>query len=135
MVRPEKPNGTKGQADGTAKSRLRTEPSYSNNIRNWRIFRKIEKISDLADMIAAQYPDVRGLDRVGITRLETCTVRYNEDHLTILSKVLQVSPRDLIGTNPFDAGDIFAIYAGLSDDEKTSLLAVLNKHRPIVPTP
>lgn len=115
MAKAEKPSAANGQA---SKSRLRTAPAYSNQIRNWRLFRGIEKIADLAEMTKAHDPEGKGIDRVSITRLECGTARYNEDHLVILSRTLSVSQRDLIGTNPFDAGDIFAVYAGLSASDK-----------------
>lgn len=96
----------------------RKPPSNGNNIRNWRLFRGIAKQEDLAHLTIMNDPKGKGLDRVCITRLENGEARYNERHLAILSRALRVAPRDLIGTNPFDAGDIFAVYVGLSESKK-----------------
>lgn len=97
---------------------LRTPAAKGNNIRNWRLFRKIPRQEDLAKLTAEYDPNGVGLNRVSIIKLENGEMRYNEDHLDILARALHVSPRDLIGTNPFDAGDIFAVYAGLNDAQK-----------------
>lgn len=68
---------------------------------------------DLAELTKISDPFSVGLDRVTICRLETGQMQYNETHLKLISHALRVAPRDLIGTNPFDSGDIFKQYADL----------------------
>lgn len=101
------------------KNMARRPAAESNNIRNWRLFRKLAKQSDLAKLA--------GLPSASISRLETGEMGYNQKHIHILARALGVAPRDLIGTNPFDAGDIFAVYAGLSDDDKRLAAALMAK--------
>lgn len=116
--------------------RLRAQPkgrnvtAPGNNIRNWRLFRKIELQRDLAELTAIHDPSGKGFNRVTITRLENGECRYNEDHLFILGRALGCAPRDLIGTNPFDAGDIFAIYADLSDDDRALAMRMVKSLKP-----
>lgn len=95
-----------------------TRASATNNIRNWRLFRNISLQRTLAEMSVAHDPLGIGVSRVNIVRLENGEARWNEDHIMILSRTLGCTPRDLIGTNPFDSGDIFAVYAGLSPSAK-----------------
>lgn len=109
---------------------LRTQAAAGNNIRNWRLFRGIPKHGALAALTAQYDPKGKGINRVSLLRLENGEGRYNEDHLRLLSLALRVAPRDLIGTNPFDAGDIFAIYAGFSDEQKLRAAQMLAKLKP-----
>lgn len=95
-------------------SRLRLEAAPDNNIRNWRLFRKIERHDDLANLTVMHDPEGVGISRVNLCRLETGELRWNRDHITILSRTLGVAPGDLIGINPFNSGDVFAVYASLS---------------------
>lgn len=125
LAKTKKASIAKAKENLAEKSRLRSAAPYSNQIRNWRIFRGIERIADLAALTKLHDPKGKGFDRVSITRLENCTARYNEDHLIILSKALNVSQRDLVGTNPNDAGDIFAVYAGLSDAKKRRIAKLI----------
>lgn len=112
--------------DGTAsKARARADPTPRNHIRHWRLFRGLERQQDLAALTAAVDPKGKGIDRVSITRLENGDARYNEDHINIIAKALRVSARDLIGTNPLDAGDIFAVYADLNDQNKRQVKRLL----------
>lgn len=109
--------------DGAAiGAKIRLPAAAGNNIRNWRLFLKIPEQADLAALTVKVDPNGKGLDRPCIVRLESGTARYNESHLAILSRAMGVSPRDLIGTNPFDSGDIFAVYAGLTAAKKRRLI-------------
>lgn len=102
-----------------------TAASTTNQIRNWRLFRKIALQRTLSEMSVAHDPLGIGVSRVNIVRLENGEARWNEDHIMILSRTLGCTPRDLIGTNPFDSGDIFAVYAGLSPSAKRRALKAL----------
>jgi transcriptional regulator with XRE-family HTH domain len=106
-------------------SRTRIAASSGNNIRNWRLFKGLAKQEDLARLTQLHDPERIGIPRVTICRLESGETRYNEDHLRLISSALGVSPRDLIGTNPFDAGDIFAVYEGLSWADKRAAMKLL----------
>lgn len=128
MAAVRKTNSSKGKGQGAVQkteSHDKRPPAATNNIRNWRLFRGIATQKELAVMTIAYDPAGKGLPRVSICRLETGEVRYNQDHIDILSRTLRVSPRDLIGTNPYDAGDIFAVYAGLSEAEKRKALKLV----------
>lgn len=128
MAKSKKSSDGKGKDGARAlppSGRIRKPAAAGNNIRNWRLFRMIAKQDDLAKLTIINDPKGKGLDRVCITRLENGEVRYNEDHIAILSRTLGVSPRDLIGTNPYDAGDIFAVYAGLSEKDKRYVMRLL----------
>lgn len=103
----------------------RARSAAANNIRNWRLFRGIERQEDLAELVLRCDPKGVGLPRVSITRLENGDQRYNEHHIKLLCLALRVAPRDLIGTNPFDAGDIFAIYSGLTDAKKRAAIKLI----------
>lgn len=120
----------KAQKTRKIKAKRRNVVAYGNNIRNWRLFRKIELQRDLAELAAIHDPNGKGFSRVTITRLENGECRYNEDHLFILGRALGCAPRDLIGTNPFDAGDIFAIYAGLSDEDRALAMRMVKSLKP-----
>lgn len=118
MTNSRKSKPTKGKAVEPTQDRSRLPDSPGNNIRAWRLFRGIETQQGLSELTKRMDRDGRGLSREVICRLETGELRYNEDHLTILALALEVAARDLIGTNPLDAGDIFAVYAGLSASDK-----------------
>lgn len=111
--------GVTGMARGR---QLRTPVADNNNVRNWRLFRGIATQESLANLTAACDPDGKGISRVVILKLENGEQRYNEAQITLLARALSVAPRDLIGTNPYDAGDIFAVYAGLPDPAKRRML-------------
>lgn len=121
MSKAKKTKATKGKAQPVQDGhefKARQPAAKGNNIRNWRLFRGIATHHALAAITKAQDPQGKGLDRVSICRLETGELRYNENHIDVLAKALTVSTRDLIGTDPFNAGDIFAVYATASDAEK-----------------
>lgn len=82
-----------------------------NYIRSWRLYRGLKMQKDLAELTKSVDPYGVGLDRVTICRLETGQMQYNETHLKLISHALRVAPRDLIGTDPFNSGDIFKLYA------------------------
>ena len=96
----------------------RQQPTERNQIRNWRLYRGIKMQKELADMTIEYDRKGLGLDRVTICRLETGTMQYNETHIRLLSFALRVAPRDLLGTNPFDSGDIFKQYADLPERDR-----------------
>lgn len=96
-----------------------------NNIRNWRLYRNLATQQALADLTVAHDPSGRGIQRGAICKLESGEVRYNEDQIDILAAALRVAPRDLIGTNPFSATDIFALYAGLSERKKRKAMQLI----------
>jgi transcriptional regulator with XRE-family HTH domain len=100
-----------------------TQASSSNQIRNWRIFRGYQSHQELAAATQAADPSGKGILRATICRLESGTLRYTEEKIELLAKTLQVAPRDLIGTNPNNAGDIFAIYAQLPPRQQAQLKA------------
>lgn len=105
--------------------RTMTISTKANNIRNWRLFRGIATQRELAALTERADPKGVGLQRVTICRLENGDGRYNQDHIEILAKTLRVSPRDLIGTDPMDAGDVFAIYAGLPEEKKRRAIKLM----------
>lgn len=105
--------------------RMRTMPTHANQIRAWRLFRKIETQHELSALTKAHDPLGKGVPRVTITRLESGAYRYNQEQVEIIGRALGVAPRDLIGTNPFEAGDIFAIYAGLNSEDKARAKLIL----------
>lgn len=117
--------------EGRDWSELLSKPAAKgNNIRNWRLYRKIKTQTDLAKLTIEHDPLGKGIQRGTLCRLETGEVRYNQDQIDILSRTLRVKPRDLIGTNPFNASDIFVVYAGLSPSEKRrarKLIAALER--------
>lgn len=115
---------SKGSA-AEADPRTMTEATEANHIRNWRLFRGIATQGELALRTQQADPKREGLQRVTISRLESGECRYNQDHLEILARTLRVSERDLIGTNPFNTGDVFAIYAGLPDGKKRQVMKLL----------
>lgn len=128
VAKDKKSSSTKGM-DGSTGQRPSKGPitaaSPTNNIRNWRLFRKIELQRTLSEMSVAHDPLGIGVSRVNIVRLENGEARWNEDHVMILSRTLGCTPRDLIGTNPFDSGDIFAVYARLSPSAKRRALKAI----------
>lgn len=105
------------------------EASRSNNIRNWRIFKGIQTHQELSSLTAAVDENGKGINRVCISRLESSEMRYHEDHIELLSKALRVTPSDLIGTNPFDSGSVFAIYALASITEKRAIETFMRELR------
>jgi len=113
-----KTKAIKGKAKTSNLDRSRLDASPNNYIRSWRLFRGIATQHELTALSKARDPEGKGLSREVICRLETGELRYNEDHLRILALALTVSVRDLIGTDPNDSGDIFAIYAALSNADK-----------------
>lgn len=124
MAKTGKPNNGNGK-DGATEFRARVTSTDDNNIRNWRLFRGIATQERLARMTITADPNGRGINRVSIIRLETGETPCNTKHLAILSRTLGVAPRDLIGTNPYNAGDIFALYAGLSERNKKTAMKLL----------
>lgn len=128
MEKARKSSSTKGMDGDRANQPSNgtiTRASTTNNIRNWRLFRKVALQRTLAEMSVAYDPLGIGVSRVNIVRLENGEARWNEDHIMILSRTLGCTPRDLIGTNPFDSGDIFALYAGLSPSAKRRALKAI----------
>lgn len=121
---------TKTKPGPRAKRSTKLKPRYSNHIRAWRLFRDITRQEDLAKLTIRFDPKRKGVPRETITRLENGSYRYNEDQLSMIGKALRVAPRDLIGTDPYNSGDIFAVYAGLSADDKAKALELLNQLRP-----
>lgn len=124
MANTKKPSTIKASAKMPAEP---AQPIPTSNIANWRLFRGITSQRILANMVKEKFPAAKGLDRVSICRLESGTARWNEDHIAILSSVLECQPGDLISTNPFEAGDIFALYAGLSATDKRRALKLLQQ--------
>lgn len=117
--------------DGPRKRRSdRRKPRNTNFIHAWRLFRGLKRQQDLADATKRADPKRKGLTRETITCLENGVYIYNERTLALIAKALRVAPRDLIGTDPYNSGDIFAVYAGLSDEDKAKALALLNQLRP-----
>lgn len=130
MIKSRKSNPAKDKPDGVldgAGSKLQLPATPDNNIRNWRLFRKYPSQEALAKATIAADPDGVGVARGVINRLESGDYRYHQDHIRVLSLTLKCSPRDLIGTNPFDAGDIFVVYAGLSEADKRRALKLLSQ--------
>lgn len=128
MAKSRKPKSVKAMDEGGKAKRPAgpvTPPSPTNNIRNWRLFRKIEFQRQLSEMSVAHDPLGVGVSRVNVLRLENGEARWNEDHILILSRTLGCTPRDLIGTNPFDSGDIFAVYAGLTPSAQRRALKAI----------
>lgn len=121
---------TKKKTGPRAKRATRQPARRSNFIRAWRLFRAVTRQEDLAQLTVRFDPKRKGVLRETITRLENGIYRYNEDQLALIGKALRVAPRDLIGTDPYNSGDIFAVYAGLSEDDKAKALALLNQLRP-----
>lgn len=109
--------------------RTKVAATEGNNIRNWRLFRGIETQKELAALTIPHDPRGKGVLREAICRLEKGDARYNEDQIKLLAAALKTTPRDLIGTNPFDAGDVFALYAGLSDADKERAKRYIKKLR------
>lgn len=107
--------------------RIKNPATKDNQIRNWRLFKGVAMQRDLAKLTALHDPKRKGIPRVTICRLETGEQQYSEWHLALISKALGVSRGDLIDTNPYDAGDIFAVYAVLSDADKRKALKLLAK--------
>lgn len=121
MTQAKKASSAKGKAAAAPKPSPIAAPSKSagrNFIQAWRLFRNIPSQQELARLTIAHDPDGKGLERATINRLETGVASYREEHIAILSKTLRVSPRDLIGTDPYNSGDIFMVYAGLSAADK-----------------
>lgn len=119
-----KHNGADGLGD-----LLRTPAAIGHHIRSWRLFKGIKHQKDLARLTKRKDPAGVGLTRSTIIRLENGDTRYNQEHLHILGVTLGVAPRDLIGTDPFDSGDIFALYAGMSASDKARALKALGKFK------
>lgn len=117
----------KDKPEPAQSSATRLPASAGNNIRNWRLFRNIPSQEALSEATRAADPTGAGITRAVINRLESGEYRWNEDHIRVLSLTLQCSQRDLIGTNPFDAGDIFAVYAGLSEADKRRAHRLVSK--------
>ena len=108
-------------------SKTRKESSSDNFIRAWRLYRNFETQEDLANETKKHDPKGEGLARNVICRLETSAYRWNMDHIKILAETLGCAPRDLIGTNPFDAGDIFMIYNKASKAQRKQIEEYLKK--------
>lgn len=128
MAKDGKSNGSKSMQGDWASRRFggtMRPASPTNNIRNWRLFKNIALQGDLSKLSIAHDPEGIGVSRVNIVRLENGDARWNEDHIMILSRTLGCTPRDLIGTNPFDSGDIFAVYAGLTPAAKRRALKAI----------
>lgn len=118
MAKRKKPGAPDGDGAAPAVFRARREAATDNNIRNWRLFRGLARQEDLAALTLKHDPQGRGIQRPTLIRLETGELQYNAGHLRLISLALGVAPRDLIGTNPNDAGDIFAVYSGLPEADK-----------------
>jgi transcriptional regulator with XRE-family HTH domain len=125
MAKAKKPNKSKKKAAPVAiapNKRLRKEPTPDNQIRNWRLWRKIEKQDDLAQLTQKFDPEGKGLERATIIRLEIGATRVNADHIKLLAPALDVPPTWLISVNPWDRMDPFAVYADLTDADKQKVL-------------
>ena len=107
------------------------QASTNNNIRNWRVFRGVKTQGELAELTKGYDPSGKGLTRATVCRLESGELRWNEDQIIMLSQTLRVQPRDLIGTNPFNSGDIFAIYAGLSERKQKQAIKLIQQLIPL----
>lgn len=99
-------------------------------IKAWRLFRKFKTQTALSEATKAHDPKGKGLPRVTLLRLENGLTRLNQGHLEILSNTLRVSQRDLLGTDPNASGDIFSIYAGLSEPKKKAVQKFVRKLQP-----
>lgn len=121
---------TKKKTGARAKRATKRKPRHANFIRSWRLFRDVRTQDDLATATIGFDPKRKGVLRETITRLENGSYRYNEDQLNLIGKALRVAPRDLIGTDPYNSGDIFAVYAGLSEADRAKALHLLHKLRP-----
>jgi|SRR5215472_13219101 len=91
--------------------RTRTKAAEGHNIRNWRIYKGYATHEALALATVKYDPKGLGIARNVIGRLESGDYAYHQRHIDILAKTLGVAPRDLIGTDPFNSGDIFTVYA------------------------
>lgn len=100
-------------------------PSMTNQFRSWRVFRGYPNQNALALATQIVDPAGAGFTRATICRLESGALKYSENHIELLSLTLKVAPRDLIGTDPFNSGDIFAVYAGLSKSKQRRAEALL----------
>ncbi|HEV8492937.1 MAG TPA: helix-turn-helix transcriptional regulator [Candidatus Angelobacter sp.] len=109
---------------------IRTEPAEENNIRNWRLYRKIATQEDLAELTKKHDPKKKGLDRITILRLENGETRYHAGHLEILSRALQAAPGDLIRLNPFNTDDPAVVLAGLPPEDQARAKIVVPPKAP-----
>lgn len=100
----------------------RLASAKTNTIRKWRVFRGIKSQGELAKKA--------NLTRATVSRLESGQLRYNEDRLKSLARVLKCETWELIRTDPTDRGDIFNIYRGLSDAAKKRFEAAIKDIAP-----
>lgn len=123
MAKLKKPSSSKDMTD----SKLIYAATDTNFIRSWRLFRGFESHDALSKATVAHDPAGEGLSRSCILRLETGETKYHQGHLAILSNTLRVAERDLIGTDPYNAGDIFALYAGMTAADKRRAAAYIER--------
>lgn len=129
---PQKPPKKTPAPDGV--NSVRTEASEKHFIRAWRIFRGYAFQQDLAEDIQKNLPKLsklfpylsigkgkNGFTRATISRIESGSLRYNEDQLDVLAYMLKTTPGDLIKTDPYNSGSIFLIYPHLTAAQKKKL--------------
>lgn len=97
----------------------RSKASSDNFIRAWRIYRGYDTQEALCLHLS--------INSSVLSRLESGALQYRQWHLKLLSNFLNVSPRDLIGTDPFDGGDVFSLYAKLSPRKRAKALALIRR--------
>lgn len=111
-------------------TRVLMAATSKNNIRNWRLFRGIKNHGALAKLTEGVDGGI-AMTRATICRLESGKLRYREDQLDVLAVVLKCTPTDLIGTDPFNAGDIFTIYRRLTGHAKDAVDDLVRKLDPV----
>lgn len=94
-----------------------TVPAKGNFIRAWRLYRKIPKQETLASMANVRRPT--------LSRLENGGMKYRQDIIERLATALACTPKDLIGTDPNNMGDVFEIYAKLDPSKREAALHYL----------
>lgn len=99
--------------DGT-----RTEAATTNYVRAWRLYRGIKSQTRCAELA--------GMTRPSLSRLESGTLPYRQWMLEKLAAVLDTSPANLIGVDPYVSADIFKIYTALPEDHRREALAFIS---------
>jgi|SRR5215469_3377809 len=104
---------------------IRSAASTKNNIRNWRLFRKIRTHGELSAR-TFRLRGREGILRPTISRLETGKLDYRQSQLETLAIVLECSPAELISVNPFHWGDdALGIYYSLSKPGQDACLSYM----------
>lgn len=88
--------------------------TQTNNIRAWRLYRKMPCQKDLAEATRRVDPSHKGLDRVTICRLESGAMRFHETHLAMLAAALSCEPWQLLCNQP--PGRYVMVRATILDD-------------------